>query len=38
VGRAGVPLDAAGTAGAWVCPRTGQTYTQLGDVLTEDSK
>ena len=36
VGRAGVPLEAGATPGGWVCPSTGQTYTETGDTLTED--
>lgn len=36
VGRAGVPLDATGD-GTWVCPRTGQTYTEDDDRLMEAS-
>jgi acetyltransferase-like isoleucine patch superfamily enzyme len=37
VGRAGVPLEQGGRPGRWVCPETGDTYTETGDVLTEDA-
>jgi acetyltransferase-like isoleucine patch superfamily enzyme len=37
VGRAGVPLEAAGD-GAWRCPQTGETYTERDDVLTRDGE
>ena len=37
VGRAGVPLEHGGRPGTWVCPETGDTYTETGDVLTEDA-
>jgi acetyltransferase-like isoleucine patch superfamily enzyme len=36
VGRAGVALDAGPTPGSWVCPSTGETYIEVGDILTED--
>ncbi|MGN7246444.1 acyltransferase [Janibacter anophelis] len=35
VGRAGVPLEPTG-ADTFVCPSTGQTYTELNGTLTED--
>jgi len=34
VGKAGVPLEER-EPGTWVCPRTGETYTQVHDTLTE---
>jgi carbonic anhydrase/acetyltransferase-like protein (isoleucine patch superfamily) len=34
VGRAGVPLEAAGP-GAWVCPQTGARYVENNEILTE---
>jgi acetyltransferase-like isoleucine patch superfamily enzyme len=34
VGRAGVPLEAAGR-GAWVCPQTGARYVENNEILTE---
>lgn len=37
VGRAGVPLEPAGD-GSWVCPKTGQTYTETNDSLMEESQ
>lgn len=37
VGRAGVPLDDL-DGQAFRCPRTGQTYTLHGDVLTESAE
>ncbi|WP_454295819.1 acyltransferase [Salana multivorans] len=37
VGRAGVPLVADGE-GAWRCPRTGETYTESGGVLSRDGE
>lgn len=36
VGRAGVPLEEDGP-GRWRCPRTGATYVQDGETLTEES-
>ena len=35
VGRAGVPLEPAPVPGTWVCPQTGQSYTETDDTLTE---
>lgn len=37
VGRAGVPLESAGD-GAWICPKTGERYTEKDDVLMEASQ
>jgi UDP-3-O-[3-hydroxymyristoyl] glucosamine N-acyltransferase len=37
VGRAGVPLEPAGDR-TWVCPKTGQTYTETNDSLMEESQ
>jgi acetyltransferase-like isoleucine patch superfamily enzyme len=37
VGRAGVPLEAAGE-GAWRCPQTGETFTERDGVLTRDAE
>jgi acetyltransferase-like isoleucine patch superfamily enzyme len=34
VGKAGVPLEPDGT-GTWVCPRTGDRYTERDGILTE---
>lgn len=34
VGKAGVPLEER-EPGTWVCPQTGETYTQVHDTLTE---
>ena len=36
VGPAGVTLQPSGRPGGWVCPRTAATFSQVGDVLTED--
>ena len=36
VGRAGQPLEPGSTPGSWVCPSTGQTYTETEGLLTED--
>jgi acetyltransferase-like isoleucine patch superfamily enzyme len=35
VGRAGVPLEPGTEPGTWVCPQTGQSYTETDDTLTE---
>jgi acetyltransferase-like isoleucine patch superfamily enzyme len=35
VGRAGVPLEPGTVPGTWVCPQTGQSYTETDDTLTE---
>ena len=37
VGRAGVPLESEGD-GTWVCPKTGERYTEKDDVLMEASQ
>jgi acetyltransferase-like isoleucine patch superfamily enzyme len=37
VGRAGVPLESEG-GGTWVCPKTGERYTEKDDVLMEASQ
>src|SRR4051794_33889300 len=34
VGRAGVPLEPGTTAGSWVCPTTGETYTETDGTLS----
>ncbi len=36
VGRAGEPLEPGGVPGSWVCPSTGERYTEVDGVLTED--
>ena len=38
VGRAGVPLEAGTQPNSWVCPATGQTYTETNETLLEDSQ
>jgi UDP-2-acetamido-3-amino-2,3-dideoxy-glucuronate N-acetyltransferase len=35
VGKAGVPLERGEQAGSWVCPQTGEKYTESNDILTE---
>jgi UDP-2-acetamido-3-amino-2,3-dideoxy-glucuronate N-acetyltransferase len=35
VGRAGVPLEPGDQPGSWVCPQTGEKYTQTNEMLTE---
>ena len=35
VGRAGVPLEPGDEPGSWVCPQTGEKYTQTNEMLTE---
>ncbi|MBD3784694.1 MAG: N-acetyltransferase [Micrococcales bacterium] len=35
VGRAGVPLEPGPQEGTWVCPQTGDTYTEKDDILME---
>ena len=37
VGRAGAPLEPGESPGAWVCPRTGEAYTETDGVLTQDA-
>ncbi len=38
VGRAGVPLEPGTQPNSWVCPATGQTYTETNETLLEDSQ
>jgi len=38
VGRAGVPLEAGAEPGTWVCPKTGETYIEDNESLTEAPK
>ncbi|EAP97497.1 putative acetyltransferase [Janibacter sp. HTCC2649] len=38
VGRAGVPLEAGNEPGTWVCPKTGDTYIEDNESLTEAPK
>lgn len=38
VGRAGVPLEPGTEPTTWVCPNTGQTYTEINDTLSEDTQ
>ncbi|MEO7268534.1 MAG: acyltransferase [Knoellia sp.] len=38
VGRAGVPLEAGHEPGTWVCPKTGETYIEDNESLTEAPK
>jgi UDP-2-acetamido-3-amino-2,3-dideoxy-glucuronate N-acetyltransferase len=38
VGRAGVPLEAGDEPGTWVCPKTGETYIEDNESLTEAPK
>ena len=35
VGKAGVPLEPGDEPGLWVCPQTGEKYTESNDILTE---
>jgi serine acetyltransferase len=35
VGKAGVPLEPGEDAGTWVCPQTGEKYTENNEILTE---
>lgn len=35
VGKAGVPLEPGEQAGSWVCPQTGERYTESNEILTE---
>ena len=35
VGRAGEPLTAGDEAGSWLCPRTGDRYTETDGILKE---
>lgn len=35
VGKAGVPLEPGQDAGTWVCPQTGEKYTENNEILTE---
>jgi acetyltransferase-like isoleucine patch superfamily enzyme len=35
VGKAGVPLEPGDEPGTWVCPQTGDTYTETNETLTE---
>jgi serine acetyltransferase len=35
VGKAGVPLEPGDEPGLWVCPQTGEKYTETNDSLTE---
>jgi serine acetyltransferase len=37
VGRAGVPLEEAGD-GQWLCPQTGERYTERHGTLTLDAE
>ncbi|WP_270886415.1 acyltransferase [Pedococcus sp. 5OH_020] len=34
VGKAGLPLELGGQTGSWVCPQTGERYTEADGVLT----
>ncbi|NNM46415.1 DapH/DapD/GlmU-related protein [Knoellia koreensis] len=36
VGKAGVPLEPGDEPGTWVCPTTGDRYTETDDTLTEE--
>jgi hypothetical protein len=36
VGKAGVPLEPGEEPGTWVCPTTGDRYTETDDTLTEE--
>lgn len=38
VGRAGVPLEVGDEPGTWVCPKTGETYIEDNESLTEAPK
>jgi UDP-2-acetamido-3-amino-2,3-dideoxy-glucuronate N-acetyltransferase len=38
VGKAGVPLEPGAENGTWVCPKTGQTYIEDNESLTEAEK
>ena len=38
VGRAGVPLEAGDAPHTWVCPKTGETYIEDHESLTEAPK
>jgi UDP-2-acetamido-3-amino-2,3-dideoxy-glucuronate N-acetyltransferase len=35
VGKAGVPLEPGDQAGSWVCPQTGEKYTETNESLME---
>jgi UDP-3-O-[3-hydroxymyristoyl] glucosamine N-acyltransferase len=35
VGKAGVPLEPGDAPGTWVCPQTGEKYTETNETLTE---
>ena len=35
VGKAGVPLEPGDEPGTWVCPQTGEKYTETNETLTE---
>jgi UDP-2-acetamido-3-amino-2,3-dideoxy-glucuronate N-acetyltransferase len=35
VGKAGVPLEPGDEPGLWVCPQTGEKYTETNESLTE---
>lgn len=38
VGRAGVPLEPGDEPSTWVCPKTGETYIEDNESLTEAAK
>ncbi|NHC43846.1 acyltransferase [Motilibacter aurantiacus] len=38
VGKSGEPLEPAGEPGRWRCPKTGETYLEQDDTLTEEAR